>query len=248
MKTVCLDSTDSTNSWVALHEKELEPTSLVYCLNQTAGRGQRGNSWESQPGMNITASLIFHPENFPAARQFAISEAIALAIVEFISLFGVEAKVKWPNDIYVGDRKICGILVEHSVTRREISRTIAGFGININQTRFLSDAPNPVSLAQITGETYSLESCIAALAPILERHIQNLSHQESLHADFLRLLWRNDGHPYLFFDKKNNKPLHAFISNVEPDGTLRLLSSDGATHSFAFKEVEFILETPSDDC
>ncbi|MCH5240076.1 MAG: biotin--[acetyl-CoA-carboxylase] ligase [Muribaculaceae bacterium] len=240
MEIIRLDSTDSTNNWASAHEHELPPIALVCCHEQTAGRGQRGNVWESQPGKNITASLIFHPQEFPADQQFHISETVALAIVDFLKSYGVNAQIKWPNDIYVGDKKICGILVEHVVSGRNITRSIAGFGININQTRFLSDAPNPVSLTQITGKDHDLDAAIHCIASILEKRLQSLNDKNSLHQEFLNSLWRKDGAYYNFFDRKNNEQINASIQTVEPSGLLHLQTRNGETRTYSFKEVEYL--------
>ena len=241
MELLKLDETESTNSWVARHALELPTPVLVWCHTQTAGRGQRGNSWESEPGKNITASLLFHPDNYPAIDQFAISEAIAIAISDFLLSQGVEPKIKWPNDIYVGDKKICGILVEHVVTGRNISRTIAGFGININQKEFLSDAPNPVSLSLITGKEYSLEECVEKLSGYLVAALQSLGNKEELHSSFLSRLWRKDGKCHRFYDRKNHRPLMGKIMGVRPQGILEVEDEEGRKEEYAFKEIEFIL-------
>ncbi|MCH5226949.1 MAG: biotin--[acetyl-CoA-carboxylase] ligase [Muribaculaceae bacterium] len=241
MKIVCLDTVDSTNTWVAQHEKELPSFALVMCEHQTTGRGQKGNKWESEPGKNITASLIFHPDKFKANAQFLISEAIAIAIVDFLKAMNVEAKVKWPNDIYVGDRKICGILVENVVIGQEISRSIAGFGININQTCFLSDAPNPVSLCQLTGREYDIFEMVEVLSGYLERNLLLLSKDgENIHERFLNSLWRKDG-MYEFYDRKIGETIEAKILDVAKDGVLTLATGEGEKRQYIFKEVEFIL-------
>lgn len=241
MKIVKLDKTDSTNTWAAQHETELDKTTLVYCKEQTAGRGQRGNSWESEPGKNITASLIFHPDNFTADKQFLISESIALGIIKFLDNKGVSAKVKWPNDIYVEDKKICGILVEHVVVGKNITRCIAGFGLNINQRKFYSEAPNPVSLTMVTGKQYEVDDEIKDLASLLERQISQLEDSTKIHTDFLKLLWRNDSQCYKFFDRKKNEYIEACIHSVGTDGVLTLKTNEGEKRDYAFKEVEFIL-------
>lgn len=241
MEILKLDSVDSTNTWISQNEKELPEVALVYAEAQIAGRGQRGNSWESEPGKNITASLIFHPEEFRAVNQFTISEAIAMAIVSFLKDYGVEATIKWPNDIYAGDKKICGILVEHVVTGKNIQRTIAGMGININQTEFLSDAPNPVSLTMLTGKTYNVEALVRNLALHLEKAIKNLDESEKIHSEFKGLLWRKgkDLHPYN--DKIRGEKIMAAIEDVERSGMLILITSTGEIRKYAFKEVEFVL-------
>ena len=240
MKIIRLDTADSTNNWLAQNEQFLESPVLVYCISQTAGRGQRGNSWESEPGKNITASILFHPENFPAHQQFKISEAVALALTDYLDDKGVDAKVKWPNDIYVRDKKICGILVEHVVTGRNITRTIAGFGLNINQKEFLSDAPNPISLTQITGNEYNLEQEIEEVADLLEKSLREFSN-ENLHNRFLNRLYRYDARHHKFHDKIRHETVNAKILTVAPEGILTLKTDKGETRDYAFKEVEFII-------
>lgn len=241
MNIVRLESTVSTNTWVAQNEETLPTPSFVYCHEQTAGRGQRGNSWESEPGKNITASLFFHPLDFEAKDQFIISEAIALAITEFLQQFGIQPKVKWPNDIYVDDKKICGILVEHSVTGRNITRTIAGFGININQTIFLSNAPNPVSLKILTGLEYDLTKLRMSLIELLEKYLKILDKSEFIHTRFHKLLWRLDGNYYNFYDRKKGENINAKIDSVAINGILSLQTKEGENRQYAFKEVEFII-------
>ena len=239
MHILKLENTDSTNNWVAANESQVGSPSLVYCVSQTAGRGQRGNSWESEPGKNITASLLIHPVEFPAVKQFLLSEAVALAITDYLNGKGVDAKVKWPNDIYVGDKKICGILVEHVVIGKNISRTIAGFGLNINQEIFLSDAPNPVSLTQITGEKYDIGEEIKEVACLLENRMQSLDNK--IHSEFLNKLWRNDGKHHIFYDRKKDERIAAKIKTVAPEGILTLITEKGEERDYAFKEIEFVL-------
>lgn len=235
-----LDKTDSTNTWVSCHETELEPTSLVYCAEQTAGRGQRGNSWESEPGKNITASLLFHPEHHEAVRQFELSEAVALALADYLKYKGVEANVKWPNDIYVGGHKISGILVEHVITGKNITRTIAGFGLNINQKKFISNAPNPISLTQLTGLDYDIEKEILKVAECLERRLSEPDASKR-HSEFLQRLWRNDGKYHPFKDNKHGEMIMARIKDVDKTGILTLQTDSGEEREYAFKEIEFIL-------
>lgn len=241
MKILKLQETDSTNSWVSVNDDRLSSPSLVYSINQTQGRGQRGNSWESEPGKNITASLFFHPKNFEASKQFYLSEAIALAITDFLQDLGISAKVKWPNDIYVKDKKICGILVEHVVTGKYITRSIAGFGININQKKFFSDAPNPTSVSLITGKEYDIEELIISLSKKLDKYLKALEGIQNLHEIFISNLWRNDGNFYEFYDKKVNEKIKAGIISIAEDGILTLKTETGEKREYAFKEIEFIL-------
>lgn len=236
-----LGTVESTNTWVSQHESGLSAPFLVYCEQQTAGRGQRGNTWESAPGKNITASLLLRPENFEAAGQFAISEAVSLSIVSFLKIHGVEAGIKWPNDIYTGDKKICGILVEHVVTGKNITRTIAGIGININQECFISDAPNPVSLTMLTGKKYNIEDTVAILADCLAEALEKLDNPEELHSEFLKHLWRNDKGFHKFYDRKCSENIEAAIEGVASNGILILKTKSGEVREYTFKEVEFII-------
>ena len=151
MNFLLLEQVDSTNSYVSVHAGELDDMTMVIADTQTAGRGQRGNSWESEPGRNLTFTLLHRPEGIAPREQFAISEATALAIADFLEETGIRAKVKWPNDIYADDGKIAGILIELSLTGSAITDSRIGVGLNVNQREFRSDAPNPVSMANLLG-------------------------------------------------------------------------------------------------
>lgn len=241
MKTIEIDKVSSTNSWLAANCDRLEAPCLVYALAQTAGRGQRGNSWEAEPGRNLTASVLIVPEGVEPQQQFVISEAVALAVTDMLRESGVETKVKWPNDIYAGDKKICGILIEHSIMGREITRTIAGIGVNINQKVFRSDAPNPVSVVQLTGSEHPLAEVARILGEKIEARIMQIP-EGTVHTEFMGNLWRGDGGYYPFYDKLLGEPISARIADIAPDGVLTLQTSDGEDRKFAFKEVEFIID------
>lgn len=195
---------------------------------QTAGRGQRGNSWEAEPGMNITMSVMLRPEQVPAIRQFEISEAVALAVADTVEALGVgNVAVKWPNDIYVGDRKIAGILIENTLSGNMISRSVAGIGVNVNQKEFHSDAPNPVSAAQLTGQRYDLQPIAAEM---VDRILARLGRDN--HAEYRRRLWRGSG--LWTWKTPDGREFQAEIIDVAPDGMLTL---SGQPRPFAFKEV-----------
>lgn len=247
MKIKTITRTGSTNTYLKEHPDEVGPMTLFMALEQDAGRGQRGNSWEAEPGKNITASFFFAPERIAPAEQFAISEATALAVVDTLRRFGIAAQVKWPNDIYVGDRKIAGILIENSIVAgtggsgARISRSIVGIGLNVNQQRFLSDAPNPVSMANLTADTiFDLGEVSAELCDNLERRISEAETDRSaLHNHYMAALWRGDSRSYPFRDTATGEEFSATISEVELTGHLILHTSDG-TRRYAFKEVAFL--------
>lgn len=149
---------DSTNTYVREHLEELVQYAVVMADFQTAGRGQRGNSWESERGCNLLMSMLFLPgREIPPVRQFVISKLAALAMRKVVAaLPGMESaprvSVKWPNDIYIGDRKVAGILIEHPLSSDgRIAASVIGIGVNVNQRSFRSDAPNPVALIEYTG-------------------------------------------------------------------------------------------------
>ncbi len=248
MKEILLAETPSTNSYVARHVETLPVPCAVRAVAQTAGRGQRGNSWEAEPGRNLTLSFLLRPEGILPREQFAVSEAVALAVCDTLQAHGIEAEVKWPNDIYVGDKKICGILIEHSLYGHEIRYSIAGVGLNVNQEAFLSDAPNPVSMAQLTGRQYDLSDMCARLGRAVEERMAQIASPEGrrgLHAEFMRRLWRRQGGPWPFRDAATGREFRAHIADVTPEGYLALRTSDKPSDPpsrlYAFKEVAFIL-------
>ena len=250
MRYIELEEVTSTNSWISQHEGELRDFTLVSAVTQTAGRGQRGNSWEAAPGENLTFSVLHRPADFPARDQFAVSCAVSCAVADYLASRNIEAKVKWPNDVYVADRKIAGILIENSLMGSLLSRTIIGIGININQREFLSDAPNPVSLSQLTGKTYSLAEERISLGETLELRLRSISSaegRERIHREFTTRMWRGDGKFYPFRDVASGRTYSGRIQDVAPQGFLTVEESSdapGATvqsHRYAFKEVEFLL-------
>lgn len=234
----------STNSWCRENIDSLPNMSIVRAVAQPEGRGQRGNSWESEPGKNLTLSVVLRPENFRARDQFAVSEAVALAVADTLAAFGIPASVKWPNDIYVGDRKICGILIEHAVGGMDIIHSICGAGINVNQTLFVSDAPNPVSMAMAADRKFDLDEVEQTFVRMLEQTtglIHTPGGRSMLHSDFMRRLWRGDGCPHPFRDRDSGELFNAVIADVEPSGHLLLLDEHLTPRRYAFKEVEFVL-------
>lgn len=238
-KTIALDEVDSTNNYLRnLQVEDSVPITLVTAEFQTSGRGQRGNSWESERGMNLVFSLLVHPQ-LPVGHIFSLSEACALAIRDALSAFTEGVEVKWPNDIYWHEKKIAGILIETTLTGKRIEDGIIGVGVNINQQEFFSDAPNPVSLRQITGEEHDRE---AVLGQIMDQFVANMStllagNFEALHHRYMEVLYRRDGlHPY--YDEQGH--FWAEIASVEPTGHLILRDTEGHERRYAFKEVQFM--------
>lgn len=238
-----LDTTDSTNSHLRRmidNGAELPDYAIVYATEQTAGRGQRGNSWESEPGENAIFSLLCYPIAITAANQFILSQVIALSIADTLSKYTEDISIKWPNDIYWNDKKISGTLIECDLKGKNVSTCIIGCGININQTEFLSDAPNPVSLKMITGKTYDPLDIIKDIAEAFQNIYRSVSI-EGIRARYLMNLYRYDGRFHLFEDA--NGQFEARIYGVEPSGHLLLHTADYNLRRYEFKEVKFIIPT-----
>lgn len=245
MKIIWIESAQSTNAEILRYWDHKDECVVLAARCQTHGRGQKGNSWEAEPYKNLSFSVVWSPDGFAANRQFAISEAVALSVVDLLSRYDIEAKVKWPNDIYVGDEKICGILIEHSLMGRGIVRTIAGVGINVNQMNFVSDAPNPTSMTVLTGKEYDLENLLAEFLQILKGNISQLATDEGIsmiHKRFCGEMWRFDGKAYPFKEKETEEEFEGVITNVKENGLLQISSKDRTeSREYAFKEVEFLL-------
>lgn len=230
-----------------------EHGTVVYTDRQTAGRGQRGNSWESEPLKNVTMSILLRPENVAPNQQFWLSEISALAVERVLSKYIGNVSIKWPNDVYYKDFKICGMLIEHSLSGGKINYTIPGIGINVNQRVFLSDAPNPISLTNVLGHEVPTSEILDGLVDeILTMCDQLPEKAEEIHREFLSKLYRRDGfHEYQSTIRsasadglsvlEEGEHFQARIVNVHPDGMLDLMTTEGHIHTFAFKEVAFIL-------
>lgn len=218
---------------------------VVAAYTQSAGRGQRGNSWESEPGKNLTFSLLLRPRKIEAARQFEISQLVAIAIVRILSrhLASDKVRIKWPNDIYWEDKKICGILIENTLNGSGIERSIAGIGINVNQARFLSDAPNPVSMLNISGHEYPLDTLLKDFSDQIINSFDAYEANpdpEALGREYASMLWRAEGY-WPYHDMIKDEPISARIHAVAPSGMLTLETADGEFRTFAFKEVAALI-------
>lgn len=245
-KIIHIDETDSTNRWlkehsdrslVTLSDVTKEPSLCVVADYQTAGKGCGTNSWESERGKNLTFSVMLHPVEIPASGQFRISEAVSVALCTTLETYIYnKVEIKWPNDIYVGDKKICGILIENRLQGSIIKDSIVGIGLNVNQAVFLSDAPNPVSLLQLLGHEVDREA-------LLQRFLKALGDAfamtaEELSAAYRQKLYRQDG----YYDYQDASGMFkAKLLDVLIDGRLVLLDADGKARYYAFKEVSFII-------
>lgn len=178
---IWLKRTDSTNREARRRIDDLDNLSVLAAWEQTDGRGQGDHTWTSAPGENLTFTLVLH---FPpcaavaADRILLITQLVTRGLREYLLLHGVRARIKWPNDIYVGDRKICGILIENILEGKQVRSSIIGIGLNLNQLTFPADLPNPVSLRALTGVRYDPEAELKRLREELKKSASLLETQE----------------------------------------------------------------------
>lgn len=242
-KIIFEEQLPSTNTYaIKLLSSEKPPEgTIVRAAYQSAGRGQPGNRWESEKDKNLLISIILYPEMVIPAEQFIVSMTISLGIHDFVSRHVKGSSIKWPNDIYVKDDKIAGILIESSTIGNRVHYMVAGIGLNINQEKFHSDAPNPVSLKQITGKDYDLESCLRELSNDLDLRYMSLKNGEEEHIikEYHRNLYRY-GIPSKFADISGQ--FTGVIKKVDTDGALMIQKKSGGLSYYYFKEVEFISE------
>ncbi len=231
---------DSTNNYARglIQSKEAGNGTAVLAYSQVKGRGQGGNSWESEPGKNLTVSFILEPHFLKSEKQFYLSMISALAAAGFFSQFTHDIRLKWPNDIYWKNRKAGGILIENSFLGNTFESSIIGFGLNINQEIFSSKAPNPVSLKQITGEYHDIDFCFELLARHLFLWFDKLKEGSPEIAEtynsllYLKGKWSQFRSQGLIFDGQ--------ITDVDELGQLGVRKNDGSIHRYINREIEFI--------
>ena len=265
IKIIELDEIDSTNSFLRSYDgEEGEVLTVAVARCQTAGRGQGENHWESEPGKNLTFSVRFAPRGVAANCQYVLLEAMALAIRQTLAkeveavrswsmledydfMFGRSVAsgtdcrgftIKWPNDIYWDDRKISGTLSECEVNSQGVKRCIIGVGININQRTFVSDAPNPISLAQIMRRTIPLKKVLqSVLSNFVEKlDLVNGGRYDEIKAEYMKNLYRRIG-SYGYVDAEGE--FYARIEDVDRNGHILLRRDDGTLSEYEFKEVTF---------
>ncbi len=231
-----IDETDSTNSWLKnmkISTASRQENVVVWADYQTAGRGCGTNTWESERGKNLLFSILLHPKEIPAIKQFHISMAVSLALCNVLDQHIGDVSIKWPNDIYWRNAKIAGIIIENRLQGQHIHDSIIGIGLNVNQQQFHSKAPNPISLWQIHGHETNREQLLKELLYHLEQYLG-----KDIKTLYLSRLYRRKGfHPYT--DQEG--VFMAELVNVEDDGHLVLCDESGKERQYAFKEVQFVL-------
>lgn len=244
---------NASNKKIVLNDKGAKEIQLVTTDYQTHGHGQVNTVWESARGENLLFSFLFRPEHITAGEQFFLSEIACLAVAHTLDAYTEGISVKWPNDVYHHDRKICGMLLRHTLSGAQISATLVGIGLNLNQKQFVGDAPNPVSLRQIIGRPVDREEVLNRFAHHFDRLLrtvtppdpdERLAQRQRLHGEYLRRLYHHDGaHDYV--DTASGETFSAHIIDVAPTGQLTLRTTDGRLRHYHFKEVRFVVPLPT---
>ena len=236
-----LDEVDSTNRYLRDYQPAPnEVMTVVVAQYQTAGKGCGANTWESERGKNLLFSILVHPVMVPVAKQFLLSMAGALSIKDVLEKYTNDITLKWPNDVYWKDKKICGTLIETSLSGGRMKDCVFGIGLNVNQTTFVSDAPNPVSLCQIVGHELDLEKLLKELLDSFCTYYKMIEagQYDNLSGLYHLSLYRAHGF-YRFRDAQGE--FEGSIIEVEDTGRLILRDKDGMIREYMFKEIEYII-------
>lgn len=242
-KTVWHDKVSSTND-ICMDSARIgsDEGIVVAAKYQEQGRGQRGNSWESEQGLNLTFSILLRPDFLRVDEQFLISKIAAISVCDWIGAYlgDKNVAIKWPNDIYIENNKVAGILIENSFSSSKLDISVVGIGINLNQKEFSADLPNPTSLTIETNRVFDVKTALEEfLSCFNERYIQAKSGEVTfIDSEYLNKLYRKD--IYCIY-RASSDEFKAKIVGVKPTGELMLQTEKGEERSFAFKEVVFVI-------
>ncbi len=241
---IYLKEVDSTNRYLMdwLTREKIREGTIVTAGYQTAGRGMDHNSWDSAPGMNLTFSFLIYPQFLSADQQFYLNKSVSLALADFArnELTAAEpVRIKWPNDLYAGDHKLAGMLIQNGVKGHLFDFSVIGIGLNVNQVDFPHDVANPVSLKRLTGKDYNLDDLLQKLIVFLEERIDQLrrGNRQQLDADYLNLMYRfGTLGPFHY----KGKDIKACIRGVNKYGQLILEIPGEKILECDLKEVKFL--------
>ena len=243
MKILRFDELNSTNVYLydKISEKHDISDAVVVAAHQTEGRGMDKNRWESEAGKNLLFSIALNVNFLEASNQFKISQAVSVAIVETLSQFidNQKLSIKWPNDIYFGDKKLAGMLIQNTIEGRMMGVSIIGIGLNVNQLSFSKDIPNPISLKMITGKDFDLDNLLKILIINIKKSVESLKsekNQEEINEKYISKSYRF-GIWADYFYKNDIKSLK--INGFDKYGRLLLSDKEGAEIVCDVKELQF---------
>jgi BirA family transcriptional regulator, biotin operon repressor / biotin---[acetyl-CoA-carboxylase] ligase len=238
---ISLKKVDSTNNYARLliEKNELTDETVITASNQHKGRGLQHNSWESEAGKNLTLTLVLFNRYLKAEKQFYLAQAVTLGLVDFFQSQKINVQIKWPNDMYAGEKKIAGILIENLILNDTLVNSLIGIGVNVNQQSFSSILQNAQSMKNLTNIDYDLNELLNKLLGYLDNQIERLKRKEFfiLKKEYLERLYR--------FEKRSQflakgKTFYGKIIDVDENGKLVILTDKGERLVFMFKEVQFI--------
>jgi len=240
-KTIRLASIDSTNNYALklIQKEHIDNGTVIISDYQTEGRGQRLNKWMSEGGLNLTFSIVLFPHWLRPDLQFLLSQLVCLGLADYLSMHIPDVKVKWPNDIYIKDKKVCGILIESAIRGMRLENSIVGIGLNVNQMEFDENAGRGTSMALMTGHRYVLEEVLSAIVKNIEKYyvLASQGNGDKIQKKYFdQLLFAGEMRGY----KDENGFFNGKIEKVLPDGRLLIVKEDGTEYLYVFKEIEFI--------
>jgi BirA family biotin operon repressor/biotin-[acetyl-CoA-carboxylase] ligase len=238
---VRLNEVDSTNNYAnqQIRDNGVAEGTVFLAYSQIAGRGQQKNTWESAPGQNLVFSIVLNPDFLEIRDQFMLSKIVSLGIYHSMNKYVDGLKVKWPNDIYVGNLKLGGVLIENSVMNGLIKYSVIGIGINVNQDAFFSNAPNPVSLKMLTKNHFDIDILLSEILSEIDKYYKLLKSGNflSINLEFESVLFRlHEKHFY----RTNNEIFEGEICGVNEIGQLIIKNNNDDFLEFHLKEVEFM--------
>ena len=234
-----LESVDSTNNYTAnrARENDLRHGAVILAVEQTAGKGQMGAHWQSDAGANLTFSVFLNNVNLSAERQFLLTKIVSLSLVDLLGSFGISAKIKWPNDIYVENRKIAGVLIENIIQGKTISKTIIGIGLNVNQQEFGSLSATSLSLEKRMH--FSLDDVLFSFIGAFNKRLKGME-SASIHEDYHQLLfWLNESRRF----KDEQGEFEGALVGINERGMLLVESGlrEPQPSVYHLKEIEFLI-------
>ncbi len=235
-----LESTNLTALEMKTQEK-IKEGSVIVCGFQENGKGLDHNQWESEAGKNVCLSFCVCPDYIKPEEQFLLNKVVSLAVADLVKelIPRKKVRIKWPNDVYVGDKKIAGILINNSIQGNKMNSSIVGIGLNVNQQKFLSEAPNPISLKMLSKKDYDLDWMVSRLCDYINLRFRGLMQNRSkIDTEYLENLYRFN--TYASF-KIGAQAVEAKITGLDKYGKLCLDSKDGKAFCCDLKEVEFII-------
>jgi BirA family biotin operon repressor/biotin-[acetyl-CoA-carboxylase] ligase len=238
---VRLQVTDSTNNYAnkQIWSGEVAGGTVFLAYEQSNGRGQAGNFWESEPGKNLTFSIVLYPDFLELRRQFLLSKVVTLGIYSALNKYVEQLTIKWPNDIYSGNKKLGGILIENSIMAGVLKSSVIGIGLNVNQVNFYSSAPNPVSMKILTNQHFDCENLLTEILTGVNNYYEQLQNEnfDEIDRAYIKVLYRiNEQHTF----RSENEEFTGEIIGVNEIGQLLIRKTNGLIEEFHFKEVEFL--------